>query len=313
MSKPALTDHYMQYEQRRYGMDHDFYSWSMLTERKPVKWPGGNKLALWVNVCVEFFPLDQKGVPYKVPGGMTMPYPDLRHFSLRDYGNRVGIFRILEALDQYGITPTFSINSRMVEQAPYLVKRLAQRGNEILCQGWDMDTLHWGNATQAEANKEADIVAKSLRVLREATGQPVTGWLSPAKNQSELTAAYLADNGIEYCGDWVNDDMPYPFTCQNKSLLNIPLSTELDDQFILHSNLHSEQSYAEQICDACDLLLAEAEEQGGRLLALNIHPWLLGQPHRIMFFEQVLAHISSKTGIWSASAAEICAAFQQQQ
>ncbi|WP_448212069.1 polysaccharide deacetylase family protein [Colwellia sp. MEBiC06753] len=307
MSDKQLPQDYLSYAERSYGMDHQWYDWSMLQQRKTVTWPDNKKLALWLNVSVQYFPLDQKGVPYKVPGGMTMPYPDLRHFSLRDYGNRVGIFRILAALDNFGITPTFAINSRLVEQAPQLVSFLAERNNEIICHGWDMDTLHYGDAQQALANQEQALIAKSLNSLREFTGQAITGWLSPAKNQSELTPSLLKQHGIEYCCDWVNDDMPYQFNTQHGQLWNMPISTELDDQFILQSNLHSESSYLEQICDACDYLLAEAEREGGRILALNIHPWLLGQPHRIGILEQALEYISSKAGIWTCSSSEILA------
>ena len=81
MNDKQLPANYLEYKDRRYGMDHDRYEWSMLENRKPVKWPNGKSLALWINVPLQFFPLDQKGIPFKVPGGMTMPYPDLRHYS----------------------------------------------------------------------------------------------------------------------------------------------------------------------------------------------------------------------------------------
>ena len=89
----ALDKNYLEYPHRSHGMDHNRYDWQMLAQQKPVVWPNNKKLALWINVPLQFFPLDQKGDPFKVPGGMTMPYPDLRHYSLRDYGNRVGIYR----------------------------------------------------------------------------------------------------------------------------------------------------------------------------------------------------------------------------
>ena len=98
-----LDKSYLEYPKRLYGMDHDRYDWEMLTDRKKVIWPDNKKLALWVNVSLQFFPLNQKGIPTKPPGGMTMPYPDLRHFSLRDYGNRVGIYRMLRTFDKYRV------------------------------------------------------------------------------------------------------------------------------------------------------------------------------------------------------------------
>ena len=306
----ALDPEFLEYPRRGYGMDHDRYDWSMLSDRKPVTWPGGKRLALWVNVCLQFFPLDQQGKPFAPPGGMTMPYPDLRHFTLRDYGNRVGIFRFLKAFERYGVTPTFSVNSALAERNHYLMHILRDRGNEISCHGWHMDAPHYGGQ---DPDEERALVEKSLTTLRELSGQEVTGWLSPSRNESPITPELLAANGIEYFSDWVNDDMPYKFRTDKGPLWAMPLSTELEDRFILMNNLHSEASYVQQICDACDYLRNEADNGGGRILALNIHPWMLGQPHRIGKLEQVLDYVTGQDGVWSASAAEILAAFRAAQ
>ena len=306
----TLDRSYLEYAHRSYGMDHDLYDWSMLTDRKPVQWPGGKSLALWVNVAVQYFPLDQQGKPFPPPGGMTTSYPDLRHYTLREYGNRVGIFRVLKALDDHGVTPSFAINSRLLERAPWLVKRIAERGDEILCHGWDMDTPHYGGQ---DAGEERDIIARSLAALREATGQPVKGWLSPGKSQSMNTPGLLVEHGVEYMCDWINDDMPYPFRTGAGEITALPLSTELEDRFVIQANGHSETEYADQLIDACDYLLREAEAQGGRLLALNVHPWMMGQPHRIAQLERALAHIMSQPGVWSAAPGMIRQAWSDQQ
>jgi len=306
----SLDDAYLEYPHRHYGMDHHRYDWSMLSTRQPVKWPEGKTLALWVNVSVQSFPLDQRGVPFKVPGGMTMPYPDLRHYSLRDYGNRVGIFRVLDAIDRFGIRPTFAVNTRLAERVPYLIGKLAARGDEILCHGYHMDALHYGGQDETE---EAQLVERALTGLRAITGQPIRGWLSPAKNESANTPELLADNGVVYFCDWVNDDMPYRFRTSRGELTAMPLSTELDDQFVIQSNGHSEGSWVDQVCDACDLLLQEAEQHGGRILGLNIHPWLMGQPHRIGHLERAFEYISAQKGVWSAPAGEILDAWRGQQ
>ena len=307
----TLDPSYLEYPLRRYGMDHDRYAWSMLAQRPAVAWPGGAKVALWVNVAVQFFPLNQSGKPFPPPGGMTTAYPDLRHFTLRDYGNRVGIFRCLEALDRFAITPTFSVNAAMADRCPALLERLVGRGNEILASSWHMDSLHHGGLLLDE---EQALVERSLQTLRSATGQAVQGWLSPARSQSGNTPDLLAAQGVRYMGDWLNDDMPYQFRTKQGELVALPLSLELEDRFIIQDSLHSEWEYAQQVEDACDYLLAEAERTGhGRLLALSIHPWLLGQPHRIGALERVLKHLAEHTGVWSASASDIVAAWCRQQ
>ena len=110
----------LHYPHRHYGMDHQRYAWSMIDDRPPIVWPKGKKVALWVNISLQFFPLAQQDKTFPVPGGMRMPYPDLRHFSLRDYGNRVGIYRILKFLDQVGVQPSIAMNSEIAERYPRL-------------------------------------------------------------------------------------------------------------------------------------------------------------------------------------------------
>ncbi len=301
-----LDKEYFKYPHRSYGMDHDYYDWSMLTDRPPVQWPDGKKVALWVNVALQYFPLNQQGKPFAPIGGMTTAYPDLRHYTLREYGNRVGIFRLLKTFDQYGVKPTFAVQTRLAERYPYLINKIVERGDEIICHGWHMDAPHFGGQDEAE---EAALVKKSLDGLCSITGRDIKGWLSPSKSQSFNTPALLAQNGVDYMCDWINDELPYAFRTASGDITAMPLSTELEDRFIMQANLHSESEYADQIIDAFDFLLTEAQETGaGRMLALSVHPWMLGQPHRIGKLEQVLAHITASDAAWSASAGEIAAA-----
>ena len=165
-----------------------------------------------------------------------------------------------------------------------------------------MDALHYGGQ---DINEEKDLIDRSLNDLRELTKQDVVGWISPDRSESENTPDLLVQHGVDYFCDWVNDDMPYKFKTKSGDLIAMPLSQELEDTFILLNNKHSEDSYVEQICDACDFLLAETIDHGGRILSLNIHPWMLGQPHRIGKLEEVLQYITSKKEVWCANASEI--------
>ncbi len=298
-----LDKEYFEYPHRSYGMDHDYYDWSMLADRAPIRWPDGKQVALWVNVALQYFPLNQQGKPFAPTGGMTTAYPDLRHYTLREYGNRIGIFRVLKTLDEYGVKPTFAVQTRLAERYPYLINKLLERGDEIICHGYHMDAPHYGGQDRGE---EAELVERSLNGLRQIMQREIKGWLSPSKSQSFNTPELLVANGVEYMCDWINDELPYIFRTPAGEITAMPLSTELEDRFIIQANLHSESEYADQIIDAFDFLHAEAEETGaGRMLALSIHPWMLGQPHRIGKLEQVLAHIMSHSNVWSASAGEI--------
>ena len=189
-----LDKEYFEYPHRSYGMDHDYYDWSMLSDRAPISWPDGKQVALWVNVALQYFPLNQQGKPFAPTGGMTTAYPDLRHYTLREYGNRIGIFRVLKALDEYGVKPTFAVQTRLAERYPYLINKLLERGDEIICHGYHMDAPHYGGQDRGE---EAERVERSLSGLRQITQREIKGWLSPSKSQSFNTPELLVANGVE--------------------------------------------------------------------------------------------------------------------
>ena len=298
------------YPLRRYGMDHGRYDWSMLADRKPVAWPNGARVALWVVPALEWFPLDMKGIPFKPPGAMQTAYPDLRHYTLRDYGNRVGIFRIMQALDRHGIRASVAINAAVAVRYPSLVQECTQRGWEIIANGLDMDHLHHGGLAEDDERK---LVTSTLDILRKASGQAVRGWLSPAKSESAATLDLLAEAGLDYVCDWVNDDMPYPLRTATGSLHAMPHSVDIDDATILVQNHHSEDDFRDQLCDQFDLLYRESATQGGRIMAISLHPWVIGQPYRIGALEQALQHIMRHEGVWAATGAEMLDAWKAAQ
>ncbi len=305
----SVPPDYLAYAKRRYGMDHERYAWSMLPRRSKVSWPGGARVALLVVPALEWFPLDMKGKPFKPPGAMVTPYPDLRHYTLRDYGNRVGIYRVMKALDRFGIRASVAVNAAVAARHPGLIASCAERGWEVMANGLDMDHLHYGGLAPAE---EQRLVDETLSVLRRVSGQVIRGWLSPARSESFATLDLIRAAGIDYVCDWVNDDMPYAMQTASGTLYAMPVPNDIDDHTILIQSRHSEDEYARQLCDQFDLLHAEASSQGGRILALSLHPWVIGQPHRIGALERALAHVMSRGAVWSATASEILDAFTAQ-
>ncbi|HSW17656.1 MAG TPA: polysaccharide deacetylase family protein [Ramlibacter sp.] len=304
MSLPA---NYLDYPLRRHGMDHERYDWSMLPRRKPVAWPGGARVALWVVPALEWFPLDMKGQPFKPPGAMQTSYPDLRHYTLRDYGNRVGIFRLMQALDRHGIKATAAVNAAVAVRYPSLIKACQQRGWEIVANGLDMDHLHHGGLAEAD---EKRLIEQTLDILRKATGGAVRGWLSPAKSESFATPDLLAEAGIEYLCDWVNDDMPYAMRTRAGALHAMPHPIDIDDYTILVQNHHTEDDFRDALIDQFDLLYREATPDNGRVMAISLHPWVIGQPYRIGALEEALAHIMRRSGVWAATGSEIVDAWK---
>lgn len=305
-----LPPEHLEYKHRGYGMDQSWYSWSILPRRAPVKWPRGARIALWVSTALEFFPLNPPAEPFKAPGSMSTPYPDLRHYTLRDYGNRVGVFRVAKVLDGLGIVPTVAVNSAVAERTPGLVEHVVELGWEVIAGGVDMGHLHHGGLDPKE---EADLVARCVATLRDVSGQPVRGWLSPARSQSMHTMDLIAAQGIEYVCDWVNDEMPYPIATKNGPLTAMPHSHEMSDLTMIHQYKRSEAEFTQQLIDQFETLYGEASPENGRIMALTIHPWLIGQPHRIKSLQAALAHMTGKEGVWAATGGEILDAWRDQQ
>jgi allantoinase len=298
----TLDKEYLEYPKRKHGMDHDWYPWTMAPDRPKVAWPDGNRIALFVVVALEFFPLDQPAQPFKAPGGMVTPYPDLRHYTLRDYGNRVGVFRVAKVLDELGVTPTVAINSKIAERYPSLLDFVAGKGWEVMGYGVDMGKVHYGGMDEAE---EKARIQEALGVLRGKSGQPVSGWASPAKSESMRTLDLLAAEGVQYVTDWISDEMPFALTTANGPLTAIPLQHEMDDQTIMLQYQHTEDQFVDQVTDQFDVLYREASPDDGRMMTLTIHPWMSGQPHRIGALKRALAHIMGQKGVWSANGSAI--------
>ena len=297
-----ISDDYLRYPKRKHGMDHDRYGWSILPQRKPVQWPNGARVALWVTVSLEWFPLDQKGQPFKPLGSLQTAYPDLRHYTLRDYGNRVGVFSVMKALEKHGIRASAPVNAAVASRYPSLIEKLKAGNWELLGHGVDMDHLHYEGMSG-----EKELIEKSLSAL----GKP-RGWLSPGKSESSKTLDLLAEAGVDYVCDWVNDDMPYEMKAGGRTLHSMPLSNDIDDATILIGMHHDEDEFRDQVTDHFDLLYEESARQGGRIMSLSLHPWVIGQPYRIGVLEKALAHIMRKPGVWAATGSEILEAWKKQ-
>ncbi len=268
----------------------------------------GAKVALWVCVHVEWHPLNPSGKPFKAPGAMQTPYPDLRHFTTRDYGNRVGVYRLMRVLGDLGIRASFAIQGRVAERYPSLVRDIAAEGHEPIAHSMHMDTLHHGGLSEAE---EAALIDRSVGVLEDVSGRKVTGWLSPAKQASPRTLELLAERGLAYTCDWPNDDLPYRMTTPRGPILSLPHSSELSDRSVLIANHCSEDEWREQLCDQFDGLAKEAETAGGRVLSVPLTTYIAGLPYRIHALEAALRH-ALKGGAKAMTGTQIAAAFSAQ-
>ncbi len=300
----SLDPAYLEYPNRRLGYDHDLYPWSALHQRPPITWPKGS-VAVWVCVSLEWFPITPSDTPFRAPGHMQTAYPDYRHYTARDYGNRVGAWRMLDALDKIGARASFATNAAVAERYPELVRALA--GHEIIAHSTDMNGTIDSSLTEAE---EWALIGDALDRLEAASGVQPQGWLSIARSQSFRTADLLKEHGIVWCADWVNDELPYRFS---NGLINCPLNHELSDRQIIAVQQQSADSWAQSLEDAFNWLVGEAAATGGgRMLPIHVTPYIMGLPYRIGAFERLLERLAARQECWFASGGEIVSSWQSQ-
>lgn len=300
----TLDPAYLEYPHRAEGYDHDIYPWSNMHRRKPLNWPQGS-VAIWLCVSLEWFPIVPEDKPFRAPGHMVTPYPDYRHYTARDYGNRVGVWRFLDAFAAAGAKASFATNAAIAERYPELIAAIVGGGHEIVAHSTDMNGTIDSSLSEAE---ERALIGDGIARLKAASGVEPRGWLSIARSQSFNTPAILRDNGIEYGCDWVNDELPYRF---NNGLINVPLNHELSDRQIVAVQQQSADGWAQSMEDAFDWLAAEAErEGGGRMLPIHLTPYIMGLPYRVDSLERLLTKLAARSEAWFATGSEIVDAFQ---
>lgn len=299
----GLDERHLRYPHRGPGYDHDLYAASALPTRAPVAWPGGAPLALWVTVSCERFPLTPNADGPRAPFHMVTPYPDYRTYTTRDYGNRVGVYRVLRALREAGVPATFFCSSSLAEHAPPLMPDILSDGHEVAALGVDMNHVHHDGLPEDE---ERDRIARCLDQL-SGVGAAPSGWLSPGRFQSSATPRLLAEAGLAWLADWGNDDMPYEM---RPGITAMPFTDELSDAKCLVTLGQREETWAGQVLAARDYLAREAATRGGRVLHLALTPYVIGQPWRIGTLRALLAELVGE-GAWLATGSRIEAAWRQ--
>ncbi len=304
----TLDPAYLDYPKRRHGYDHGLYAWSALKDRPPVTWPNGKSVAVWVCVSLEWFPIVPFDTPFRAPGHMQTAYPDYRHYTSRDYGTRVGFYRLLDAFAKVGVTASVAVNAAIAERYPQIVADIVAAGHEIIAHSTDMNgTIASGLPEEAERA----LIATSLDTLERVSDTRPTGWLSIARSESWNTPDLLRAAGLTYTCDWMNDELPYRFS---NGLVNLPLNHELSDRQIITVQQQSADSYAQQMRDAFDWLAREAAQSGGgRMLPLHVTPYIIGLPYRIAAFEALLADLAARPEAWFAPGGTIVEMWAEQQ
>jgi peptidoglycan/xylan/chitin deacetylase (PgdA/CDA1 family) len=280
------------------------FAWSPIPLRPRFSWPNGARIALWVIPNIEFFALDEQ-IPASAGGGGKVP--DVSNWAARDYGNRIGVFRIMEAMDRYGVRGTVALNSDVCNRHPEIIEACLSRKWELM--GHNESNTRRLNEVNPE--DEAHIIRRAVQTITEATGARPRGWLGSGLQETWNTLDYLADAGLDYVADWVNDDQPVLMTLDDgRTIVSVPYSLELNDKPAYERKHRTAEEFDTMIRRQFDVLWREGESQA-RVMAIALHPYITGVPHRIGALDSALDYICRHEGVWLATGAEIATAARQ--
>ena len=275
---------------KRYGP----FPYKPINRRPKLKWPNGANVAVWVIPNIEFFPLDEP-----VPGSRYTYTPEVSSWATRDYGARIGIFRIMDVLSNRQIRASVTLNSEVCDVYPEIIEDAINLGWEFL--GHNQSNSRPFHSTPPEGDKL--LIHDALNRIEETTGKRPRGWLGSGLQETWDTLEYLADEGLEYVCDWINDDQPYFIEAENKKLVSLPYSTEINDlpQFRMG---RSNEEFELMIRRQFDTLYREGEDSA-RVMAICLHPFVIGVSHRIWVLESALDYIQNHDKVWFATGEEI--------
>jgi allantoinase len=270
---------------------HDRFAYSAIIDRKPLRWPNGARVALWVIPNIEHFLFDRPAT--RMSQSTASLVPDVLNYSWRDYGPRVGIWRMMEIMERYGVKGTVALNSDVCKHYP----RIIEEGNKL---GWEWMGHGTNNSVLLNAQSEDEeraLIREVVETIGKGTGKRPRGWLSPALSETMNTLDILADNGIEYVGNWVNDEQPYPMKVKKGSMISLPYSIELNDIPAFIEMKRTGEEFGRMIRDQFDVLYEDGAKSG-RVMAICLHPFLTSHPHRAKYFADALAYITSRREVW---------------
>ena len=278
---------------------HGRYPYSAITARPKFDWPDGRRLAVYLGMNLECFAFGEGLGAELAPGG---PQPDILNYAWRDYGNRVGAWRMLELFDRLGVPTTVLVNSFIYEDAPGLVDAFRARGDEIAGHG---RTNAERQGVLAEAD-EGRLIAEATETLTRHEGTRPKGWLGPWISQSAVTPDLLAEAGYEYLLDWCHDDQPVWMTTRTGRILSIPYPQELNDIPQIVGRKREGAEFGDMICDAFDVMLDESARRP-LVMGIALHGYLMGHPHRLKHLDRALSYMRERGGdrVWWTTAGRI--------
>lgn len=288
---------------------HDRYPFSAIDNRPDYCWPGRKRLAFYVAISVEHFAFGA-GIGEDIS---TLGAPQTqRNFGWRDYGQRVGLWRLLKMLDEFELPLAHAVNGLLYRERPELVSRLHAREDEIIAHGRTSSEVQ----NDMWEHDEAHLIREVTRAIAARGGKPPSGWLGPAFGETRTTVDLLKDAGYQYVLDWPADDQPFWMRTRSGPILSIPYPLELNDVTAILHRRHSAREFGDMVVNQFEVMIEQSEKQP-LVFALGLHAYVLGQPFRLHVLRKALRHCMSHRGIdrvWFTRPGEIarhCASLPQ--
>lgn len=279
-------------------MDQQLYDYWPIIRRPRLQWPNGARVAFWIGLNVEHHEVDKPSTSL-FPATAHLA-PDPLNYGWRDYGPRVGLWRMMDALDQFGVRASVLLNS----DACHFYPEIIEEGNK---RQW-VWLAHGKNNSILEANMEPDAerryLSEVVSSIERGTGQRPKGWLGPGLTETFETPNILAELGLTYICDWCNDDQPFPMRVKQGKMISVPYSIEVNDIPLFVGKSLSGEGFYQTLVDQFDVLYEEGA-QNGRVMSVALHPFILGQPFRIKYLQRALDYITNKPGVWVTTSDEI--------
>lgn len=265
-------------------------SYSPIEGRPPLELPDGLRLIVWPVLALEEWDMARPMARMVIspPQGQPM-LPDHPNWTWHEYGMRVGFWRIKRMLDELNINPTVTLNAKVCETYPEVAQACVDAGWELNAHSYDQMPMH-------KLEDERAVIDKSIDIITKFAGKPPRGWFGPGLTQTFDTLDHLSEAGIEYIGDWVLDDEPVTLKTTHKPMVALPYNFELHDIVMMALQNHSSDQMQQRVADQFECLYAESAEKP-KVLAIAMHCYLSGMPHRIKYVRQAFEQMLSMPGV----------------
>jgi len=269
------------------------YRYSPIVEREPLRWPDDARVAFYLGLNVEHFAIDRPST--SIFSGTAHLVPDAYNYGWRDYGVRVGIWRMMELLDDLGMCPSVLLNAEVCRHYPQIIEEGTKRGWRWVAHGVDNSTFH---ADFGSDELEREVLEEIFATLEGATGTRPQGWLGPALTETFSTPRLLAELGASYVLDWCSDDQPFPLSvADGKRMISVPYAVELNDIPLFLIKGYTGGEFYQLVVDALEQLCRDGRN-GGRVMCVAVHPFLINQPGYHRYLEEALRYVAEHEGVW---------------